>query len=143
MSAFGMLGDASRVRSYVDTRLGAKHLNMSEAWMRKLRMSGDGRKFYKFGKAVRYKVDELDEWARTQSKSSTSEGTDTSAEPADGDDASISVHPHTKQSKTIRCAAEKQDKTNAALSEASGNCAAKPIPSAQSACAKISEAPGG
>lgn len=58
---------------YIDDREAADMLGLSRAYLRNLRVSGGGCRFSKFGRAVRYRVGDLLDWANDNSASSTSE----------------------------------------------------------------------
>lgn len=57
--------------SLLDTREAAQRLNVSVSCMAKWRISGFGPKFCKLGKAVRYRVADLDEFVAKSSATST------------------------------------------------------------------------
>ena len=48
-------------------------LNLSPRTLQKFRVTGGGPRFAKFGKAVRYRLSELNDWAAARVKNSTSE----------------------------------------------------------------------
>ena len=52
----------------------AAYLGKSTAWCERARWSGDGPKFIKLGRNVRYKADDVLAWIDANSHSSTSEG---------------------------------------------------------------------
>ena len=52
----------------------SKYTGKSEAWCERARWSGDGSKFIKLGRNVRYKADDVLAWIDENSHSSTSEG---------------------------------------------------------------------
>jgi hypothetical protein len=58
---------------FVDTKTAAAHLACSAAFLTKIRGSGGGPIFHKFGKSVRYRVDELDAYASARAHGSTAE----------------------------------------------------------------------
>jgi hypothetical protein len=58
---------------YTNTRGAAEHLALSASYLEKRRLSGGGPRFIKIGKAVRYRIDELDAWAAARLHGSTSE----------------------------------------------------------------------
>jgi hypothetical protein len=62
-----------RASTYTNTRGAAGHLSCSASYLEKLRVVGGGPRFLKIGKAVRYKLDDLDAWASARAHSSTSE----------------------------------------------------------------------
>ncbi len=51
----------------------AEFLQLSESWMNKARISGDGPRFIKMGRSVRYSLHALEEFKRANSRGSTSE----------------------------------------------------------------------
>ena len=58
---------------FVDTPAAAKILNISASFLNKLRVTGEGPSYSKFGAHVRYSVSALLEWAESQSRKSTSD----------------------------------------------------------------------
>jgi len=58
---------------YQTTRDTAALLGVTERWLQKLRMSGDGPEFVKFGRAVRYDADAVRAWAASRARKSTSQ----------------------------------------------------------------------
>jgi predicted DNA-binding transcriptional regulator AlpA len=57
----------------LDTRQAAAALTLSKSTLEKMRVYGNGPKFYKFGSAVRYKMADLQAWASERIVSSTSD----------------------------------------------------------------------
>jgi predicted DNA-binding transcriptional regulator AlpA len=51
----------------------AQFLRVSESWLAKARMHGDGPPFVKFGRAVRYRETDLVRWLKSRARLSTSE----------------------------------------------------------------------
>ena len=51
---------------YTNTRGAADHLACSASYLEKCRVSRGGPRFHKIGKAVRYKFDELDAFAKAR-----------------------------------------------------------------------------
>jgi predicted DNA-binding transcriptional regulator AlpA len=51
----------------------AEFLQLSESWMNKARIYGDGPRFIKMGRSVRYSLHALEEFKRAHSRGSTSE----------------------------------------------------------------------
>lgn len=49
------------------------YLGFTEGWLAKLRMKGDGPKFIKLGRKVRYARSDLDQWIAAGRSGSTSE----------------------------------------------------------------------
>lgn len=58
---------------YTNTRGAADHLACSASYLEKCRITGLGPRFHKIGKAVRYKLEDLDAWASARAFGSTSE----------------------------------------------------------------------
>lgn len=58
---------------YVSDLEAAEILGVSRSWLRQLRCKGGGCRFYSFGRTIRYRLNELHEWAETLSFSSTTE----------------------------------------------------------------------
>jgi len=65
-------GDA--IPQFVDVNGAAKILNISPSFLNKLRMTGNGPAFAKFGFHVRYSVEALLQWAESRTRASTSVG---------------------------------------------------------------------
>jgi excisionase family DNA binding protein len=57
---------------YMTVKAAAAYLAVSPSTLNKLRCHGGGPMFYKFGRAVRYKVVDLDAWAIDRAADSTS-----------------------------------------------------------------------
>jgi predicted DNA-binding transcriptional regulator AlpA len=51
----------------------AEFLQLSESWLNKARISGDGPRFIKMGRSVRYSLQALEEFKRANARGSTSE----------------------------------------------------------------------
>jgi len=51
----------------------AEFLQLSESWMNKARIYGDGPRFIKMGRSVRYSLQALEEFKRAHARGSTSE----------------------------------------------------------------------
>src|SRR5579871_3974133 len=51
----------------------ARLLNLSRSYLRQLRVKGGGCRFSRFGRAIRYRLSELESWAAARAVSSTSE----------------------------------------------------------------------
>jgi hypothetical protein len=64
-------GDA--IPQFVDVKGAAKILTVSASYLNKLRMTGAGPPFAKFGFHVRYAVPSLLQWAEAQTHTSTSD----------------------------------------------------------------------
>ena len=58
---------------YLNTRAAAAHLGLSTRTLDRYRVSGDGPVFLRFGGRVRYLREDLDEWAKTRRRKSTSD----------------------------------------------------------------------
>jgi hypothetical protein len=58
---------------YTNTRGAADHLACSTSYLEKCRVTGGGPRFLKIGKAVRYKLRDLDAWANARAHGFTSE----------------------------------------------------------------------
>jgi hypothetical protein len=58
---------------FCDVNGAAEILNVSESFLNKKRLTGDGPEYVKFGKAVRYPVAGLFEWAASRVRRSTSD----------------------------------------------------------------------
>ena len=59
--------------AYLNTREAAAHLGLSTRTLERYRVSGDGPVFLRFRAGVRYLREDLDEWARTRRRKSTSD----------------------------------------------------------------------
>lgn len=53
----------------------AEMLGMTESWVEQIRLKGGGPAFCKFGKSVRYKIEDILEWIEMRRCTSTSEYT--------------------------------------------------------------------
>jgi len=53
----------------------AQFLCLKPSTLEKMRMHGGGPKFIRYGRAVRYDLEELKRWAKSREKASTSEQT--------------------------------------------------------------------
>ena len=58
---------------YLNAREAAAHLGLSTRTLDRYRVSGEGPVFLRFGGRVRYLVADLDEWAKTRRRKSTSD----------------------------------------------------------------------
>lgn len=63
----------SATSQYTNTRGAAQYLACSISYLEKCRVSGSGPRFHKIGKAVRYKIEELDAFATAREHGSTAE----------------------------------------------------------------------
>ena len=61
------------VSEMLNTKQAADYLNLSQATLEAWRCRGGGPVFRKFGKAVRYRKDDLDNYANNRVRTSTSE----------------------------------------------------------------------
>ena len=50
----------------------ARHLNLSVSWLAKRRLAGDGPPYVKLGGAVRYAEASIQQWMKSQQRTSTS-----------------------------------------------------------------------
>lgn len=57
---------------YLTTAEAARHLKLSKRYLEDLRRKGDGPKYISHGRAVRYTSEELDRWAASRTRTSTS-----------------------------------------------------------------------
>ncbi|HEX8480522.1 MAG TPA: helix-turn-helix domain-containing protein [Allosphingosinicella sp.] len=57
----------------IDTATAAAYLGLAKNTLEKMRLYGGGPRFSKYGRAVRYNIDELDAWIEKNSAASTSE----------------------------------------------------------------------
>ena len=64
---------ADEATIYLNTRQAAVHLGLSTRTLDRFRVSGDGPVFLKFGGRVRYLREDLEAWARTRRRKSTSD----------------------------------------------------------------------
>ena len=64
---------ASHEQRYLNTKQAARYLGVSPKKLHRLRTEGGGPAYYKFGKSVRYRREDLDEWAGTRRRLSTSD----------------------------------------------------------------------
>ena len=69
----GPNGDAPGESWYLNTSQAAKYLGMGRRTLDRMRVDGGGPPFYKFGQGVRYRIDELDAWALSRRRLSTSD----------------------------------------------------------------------
>jgi hypothetical protein len=61
------------VSAFTNTKGAAKHLACSASYLEKLRVTGGGPRYLKIGKAVRYKLADLNAFAGAREHGSTSE----------------------------------------------------------------------
>jgi len=60
-------------KPYVRTQEAADHLGLSPSTLTKWRVTGKGPRFRSFGRLVAYTLDDLDAWAETRARRSTSD----------------------------------------------------------------------
>ncbi len=58
---------------YLTTRQAAEYLNLSPRTMEGFRVRGGGPEFHKFGRKVLYRSDDLELWAESRKRTSTSD----------------------------------------------------------------------
>jgi predicted DNA-binding transcriptional regulator AlpA len=56
----------------VNTKGASEHIGLAESTLEKLRVTGEGPAFVKLGRAVRYRICDLDSWAAARVVTSTS-----------------------------------------------------------------------
>jgi len=59
------------MNNLVDEMEAAQYLCLSRSFLRQARVRGTGPTFKKLGKAVRYKIQDLDSWIETNSRQNT------------------------------------------------------------------------
>jgi len=64
---------ANTIDPMLHPRDAAKFLGVSESWLAKSRLRGDGPRYVKVGRAVRYLVSALREYIKSRTRGSTSE----------------------------------------------------------------------
>ena len=69
----GQNGDAPSESGYLSTSQAATYLGMGRRTLDRLRIKGGGPPYHKFGHRVRYSIEDLDVWARTKRRLSTSD----------------------------------------------------------------------
>ena len=67
------MSSAATTSPYRDTQGASAHSGLSVSFLEKLRVVGGGPPFIKVGKAVRYKLADVDAWLATRMRNSTSE----------------------------------------------------------------------
>ena len=72
----GDLSMRDHTTPYLDTRAAAAHLGLSHRTLDRYRVSGEGPEFYKLGTRVRYRLADLDAWAASRRRRSTSDDGD-------------------------------------------------------------------
>ena len=68
----------SSIKSTAETEIlspeeAAEHIGLSGSTLAKMRCSGGGPRYLKIGRAVRYRLSDLEEWTATKTRGSTSE----------------------------------------------------------------------
>jgi predicted DNA-binding transcriptional regulator AlpA len=63
----------NETRNLLTTRQAARVLALSTSWLAKLRLFGGGPKFLKLGRLVRYRHEDLSQWAESNLRRSTSD----------------------------------------------------------------------
>ena len=64
---------ATELERLLTPREAADFLRVSESWLAKARMRGDGPPFVKIGRSIRYRQSDLVRWMRSRTHLSTSE----------------------------------------------------------------------
>lgn len=64
---------AAGIQRLLTTAEAAKSLNVSPSWLAKARVTGDGPRFVKIGRAVRYVESAVRDYIRARTRGSTSE----------------------------------------------------------------------
>ena len=64
-------------KNYLSAAEAAHYITVSEAWLEKARLKGDGPYFSKIGRRVVYSVIDLDDWISSKKIKSTSASPDT------------------------------------------------------------------
>lgn len=60
-------------KRWLNVEQAAEYVGLGQSTLNKMRVYGDGPKFAKLGKSVRYAIDELDRWMESRLIQSTSE----------------------------------------------------------------------
>lgn len=68
-------------KAWLTEQEAASRLRLSWQMLQKLRYAGGGPPYGQFGRAVRYRIDLLDEWANAQLRRSTADATAHGARP--------------------------------------------------------------
>lgn len=66
--------EAKKGSPFLTTREAAHYLSLSYRTLEKMRLTGNGPRFRKHGRYVRYHIADLDAWSEGRRKNSTSEG---------------------------------------------------------------------
>jgi predicted DNA-binding transcriptional regulator AlpA len=64
---------ALNLKHIVNTEAAAHLLNVSAVTLAKWRVTGEGPRFLKFGRSVKYRISDLEEWIQDQQRESTAE----------------------------------------------------------------------
>jgi predicted DNA-binding transcriptional regulator AlpA len=72
-TATSILAVPSNPDAYVPTCAVASFLSLDDNYLRQLRLTGNGPRFSKFGRAVRYRMADVLAWAESRSVNSTSQ----------------------------------------------------------------------
>lgn len=64
--------NARKGSPFLNTDQAAFYVGLSRRTLEKMRTTGDGPRFRKHGRYVRYHIDDLDEWSRGRGQASTS-----------------------------------------------------------------------
>ncbi len=64
-----------QVTEFLKRQEAANHLNVKICTLEAWAVRGGGPPFVKFGRAVRYRLSDLEAWANSQTRTSTSQGT--------------------------------------------------------------------
>lgn len=65
--------EARKGTPFLTTKHAAHYLGLSPRTLEKMRLTGNGPRFRKHGRYVRYHIDELDAWSRGERRNATSE----------------------------------------------------------------------
>jgi len=66
-------------KRYLSSTETARHLRLSNSWLAKSRLTGDGPPYIKAGRSVLYDLEDLEEWMNTRKRRSTSDTGDQAA----------------------------------------------------------------
>jgi len=65
--------NARKGSPFLNTAQAAFYVGLSRRTLEKMRTAGDGPRFRKHGRYVRYHIDDLDQWSKTHGQASTSD----------------------------------------------------------------------
>ena len=65
--------NARKGSPFLNTAQAAFYVGLSRRTLEKMRTAGDGPRFRKHGRYVRYHIDDLDAWSKTHGQASTSD----------------------------------------------------------------------